>query len=133
MITTDVIESLVAEAWPASFTPLNIMSRFRNCGVYRLNPGEVSDRQLAPSKADCPQKVPNTEEPLSGGPPFTSEQQSLYKPRYEEGYDLRDGGYVAWLKINHPEAVVSAPCSEVSSSTSGTQSNILAQSPLSLH
>ena len=142
------------------------------CGVYHLNPGEVSDRQLAPSKADCPQKVPNTEEslsgsppfiseqrslynplsgsppftseqrslynplsgsppftseqrslynPLSGGPPFTLEQQSLYKQQYEEGHDLPDDGYIVCGMAE------GAPCSEVSSSTSGTQSNILGQ------
>ena len=27
----------------------------------------------------------------------------LYKRRYNEGYDLADPGYMAWLKINHPE------------------------------
>ena len=29
------------------------------------------------------------------------------KKRYEEGYDLEDPGYVAWLKINHPTEVCS--------------------------
>ena len=48
VITTDVIAALVGEAWPLSVTPLNIMSGFKKCGI---NPGEVKDRQLAPSKA----------------------------------------------------------------------------------
>ena len=36
---------------PVAFTPLNILSGFKKCGIQPLNPGEVSDRSLAPSKA----------------------------------------------------------------------------------
>ena len=35
VITTDVIASLVGEAWPQSVTPLNIMSGFKKSGVYK--------------------------------------------------------------------------------------------------
>ena len=49
MITSDIIAALVAEAWPLSLTPVNVMDGFK-CGIYPFNPGEVSDRQLAPSK-----------------------------------------------------------------------------------
>ena len=55
VVTTDKLAFLVAEAWPHSFTSVNIMSGFKKTGVYPLNPGEVSDRQLAPSKALCSQ------------------------------------------------------------------------------
>ena len=51
MITTAAIASLVHDGWYNSFTPLNILSGFKKCGIHPLNPGEVSDRQLAPSKA----------------------------------------------------------------------------------
>ena len=51
VITTAAIASLVHDAWYNSFTPLNILSGFKKCGIHPLNPGEVSDRQLAPSKA----------------------------------------------------------------------------------
>ena len=51
VITTDVLASLLAQAWPESVTPINVMSGFRKCGIYPLNPGEISDRQLAPSHA----------------------------------------------------------------------------------
>ena len=34
VITTDVIAALFSEAWPLSITPLNIMSRFKKCGIY---------------------------------------------------------------------------------------------------
>ena len=51
IITSDVIALLVGEAWPQALTPLNIMGGFRKCGIYPLNPGAVTDRQLAPSLA----------------------------------------------------------------------------------
>ena len=49
VITTEQIASLIGIAWPQSITPVNIMAGFRKCGIYPLNPGEVTDRQLAPS------------------------------------------------------------------------------------
>ena len=51
VITTAAIASLVRDAWYNSFTLLNTLSGFKKCGIHPLNPGEVSDRQLAPSKA----------------------------------------------------------------------------------
>ena len=50
MITSDKLASLVAEAWPLSLSPLNIMSGFKKTGIYPINPSEVTDRQIAPSK-----------------------------------------------------------------------------------
>ena len=43
VVTTDVLVSLVAEAWPDAFTVMNIMAGFKKTGVYPLNPGEVTD------------------------------------------------------------------------------------------
>ena len=54
VITTNIIASRAGESWPQSVTLLNIMSGFKKCGIYSVNPGEVSDRQLAPSKAVQP-------------------------------------------------------------------------------
>ena len=51
VITTDVIASLLSQAWPESITPVNIMGGFRKCGIFPLNPGTISDRQLAVSAA----------------------------------------------------------------------------------
>ena len=51
MITSHVIAALVAEAWPLSLTPVNIMGAFKKCGIYPINPGEVTDQRLAPAKA----------------------------------------------------------------------------------
>jgi len=36
-------------------------------------------------------------------PSFTIEQEQRYARRYEEGFDVRDEHYEAWLKQNHPE------------------------------
>ena len=101
VVTADKLVSLVAEAWPHSFTSVNIMSGFQKTGVYPLNPGEVSDRQLVPSKALCslPQSCNTTSDSPPGSPLFSSEQVALYEKRCEEKYDLLDDpGYVTWLK-----------------------------------
>ena len=117
VITTDVIASLVAEAWPSSLTPLNIMSGFKKCGIYPINPGEVDDRQLVPSKSINPQND-KISEPSSESI-FTTEEETLYARRYKEGYDLLDPGYTAWLKINHPEvSSANLPTSQTSSADS---------------
>ena len=44
VITSDKLASLIADAWPLSLTPMNIMSGFKK------TPSEVTDRQLTPSK-----------------------------------------------------------------------------------
>ena len=49
--TTDLIASLLATAWPQSVTPVNIMAGYKKCGIYPLNPGEVTDRQIVPASA----------------------------------------------------------------------------------
>ena len=49
VITTDILASLLAQSWHESVTAINIMKGFRKFGIYPLNPGEISDHQLAPS------------------------------------------------------------------------------------
>ena len=51
VVTADVLASLVADAYAASFTPVNIMKGFKKTGVWPINPSEVTDRQIAPSTA----------------------------------------------------------------------------------
>ena len=95
------------------------MHGFRKCGNYPINPGEVSDRQLAPSKAvrlknpslshsssDFTLSSSADSQPEEKLLPsiFTKEQEALYQTRYEEGYDVYDCSYVTWLQLNHPEA-----------------------------
>ena len=106
VVTADKLASLVIEACLHSFTSVNIISGFKNTGVYPLNPGEVSDHQLTTSKAlySQPQSCNTTSYSPPGSPIFSSEQVVLYEKRYEEKYDLLDDpGYVAWLKIYHPD------------------------------
>ena len=115
VITTDILASLVADAWPHSHTPLNIMSGFKKRGIYPFNPSAVEDRQTDPSKAFRSQKPEDKPQPVGeqpsdpGSPLFTSEQKALFKTRFE-GYDLNDSAYVAWLKI--PEVAVSVTGSD---------------------
>ena len=47
--TTEDIPKIVAEAWPKSITPVNLMSGFRKTGIHPLNPGCMHDRVTAPS------------------------------------------------------------------------------------
>ena len=32
------------------------------------------------------------------------EKEKLFAKRFEEGYDIQDQEYTAWIKINHPDA-----------------------------
>ena len=49
VLTTEDIPKIVAEAWPKSVTPVNLMSGFRKTGIHPLNPGCIHDRVTAPS------------------------------------------------------------------------------------
>ena len=147
VITTNAIASLVHQAWHSSFTAVNILSEFRKCGIHPLNPGEVSDCQVAPSKAVRSQNdqpsvsststlVPQSNSLLNASPDsqaprsqsstdlssiFTEEQMKLFEKRFEEGYDLQDEEYSAWVRIYHPEKTSPSP-SVVSSGS--TKSNL---------
>lgn len=127
VVTNDVLASLVGEAWPQSFTPLNVLGGFKKCGIYPLNPGQISDRQTAPSKALAQEQATparNDREPSAVESVFTPEEEEKYKQRYEEGYDLNDPAYTAWLKINHP-ASVSSNCRSSMTSSSASIEDIL--------
>ena len=125
VITTDKLAMLVAEAWPLSFTPVNIMSGFKKCGIFPLNPSAVSDRQTAPSKTFRQQTSKMSPESESCTPSqqlFSPEKEALFKKQYGEGYDIFDPEYVAWIKINHPE--VSSSTFNSSATSSPTCSSI---------
>ena len=49
--TTEDIPKIVAEAWPKSVTPVNLMSGFRKTGIHPLNPDCIHDRVTVPSSA----------------------------------------------------------------------------------
>ena len=94
VITEDILASVVGGAFAQSHTPLNILGGFKKAGIYPFNPGEVSDRQLAPSKA--------LKKHTSPAQTFSDEQVKLFEQRYAEGYDLPDPAYLAWKGANHP-------------------------------
>ena len=112
VITPDVLASLVAEAYPHSIMPLDTRSGFRKCGMYSINPGAVSNSEVA-SSGD-PSFIPSS-------PPFTSEQQALHEPWFKEGYDLLDPNYMVWLNITYPGAVFSDLFSKTASLVSEVQ------------
>ena len=86
VITTEIIASILGKAWPVSFTPVNIMAGFRKSGAFPLNPGEVTDRHLAPSKGvyvkePSPQlPTGSTSANVTTSPPASSDS-SLRSPR----------------------------------------------------
>ena len=105
VITTDVLASMVAQAYPTSFTPVNVLSGFKKAGVYPFNPSEVDDRQLAPSTAFQTEKpIPSgtadksshgsspeeVDEPPPGSSLFSPEKEALFARCYEEHYDIAD-------------------------------------------
>ena len=72
VVRSENLASLLAVAWPQSMTPINIMSGFRKCGLYPLNPGSIDDRQTAPSRAVCA----SPETPTSTSPGIASSTDS---------------------------------------------------------
>ena len=63
------------------------MSGFRKCGIYPLNPGEISDLYLAPSQVFAKPKPANDLKPVSDLDETAPEQEKLYQKCYEEGYN----------------------------------------------
>ena len=129
VVTEDILAALVSDAFAQSHTPLNILGGFKKAGIYPFNPGEVSDRQLAPSKA--------LTKPTPPVPTFSPEQIALFEVRYAEGYDVQDATYLAWKSIYYPspESVSSAATStsaSITSSVSVSASAITTPSPKSL-
>ena len=133
VITSDKLASLVAEAWPLSLSPLNIMAGFKKTGIYPINPSEVTDRQIAPSKPFQQLQTERSQDDSASDNPtndplFSPDKVELNKKRYKEGYDLDDPSYTAWLKINHPTEVCSKTMKSSSSLVSAKVSKDSADS-----
>ena len=153
VITTDIIASLLGQAWPESVTPVNIMGGFHKCGIFPLNPGAVSDRQLATSTVTT-NKVQENEsgdgvacasshssqhinssdfESLSSTElKFSQEQEDDFKQKLEEGYNVYNPPYIQWLKLYHPDALTALYPSFVSPDTSPTTSDTVLREILQL-
>ena len=126
VVTKDVLVALVGEAFVQSHTPLNIFGGFKKTGIYPFNPGEVSDRQLAPSRA--------LKKPIP--PPvatFTPEQIAKFEECYKEGYDVEDPIYSTWLNIYYPSkgSVSSAVTTDISSPGSSVSASLRANAKTS--
>ena len=121
VVTEDVLAALVGEAFVQSHTPLNILGGFKKTGIYPFNPGEVSDRQLAPSMA--------LKKPTPQVPTFSPEQTAQFEVHYKEGYNVQDTTYLAWKSIYHPSpGSLSSASTTVSSSPESSASACAASS-----
>ena len=63
---------------------------------------------------------------------FTPEKHALFEKRYQEGYDIPDVEYKAWLQIMHPVDAKSGVSSDRSSSSSRVTPNSILQEMLVL-
>ena len=100
VITPDVIASLLGEAWPESVTPMNIMSGFKKYGIYPLNPGVVTDRQLAPATALCPLQKLSSDSNHSDSSPSCASSKEMKSPQIES--------------LSHPDTMTVSSYSEKS-------------------
>ena len=80
--------------------PSKYLSGSKKCSIYPLNPGEISDWQLAPSKV-----FTHSEWFKFSKSQFTPEEHKLFQTHFEEGFDLEDP---EWLRIHHPEVCSSS-------------------------
>ena len=80
VITSDRLDSLVAEAWPHSFTALNVMSGLKKKWCFPINPSEISDRQIAPSKGIHYQTVAESDQKVDAGDVTMNSSSPLFSP-----------------------------------------------------
>ena len=60
--------------------------------------------QSNPTKLKLDDSTYKPPTPVSHTPTFSAEEETLYARRFDEGYDLPDPRYKAWLDIHHPDA-----------------------------
>jgi hypothetical protein len=105
VITTEILASMVGQAFPSSFTPVNILSGFRKTGIYLFNPSSVNDRQLAPSMAVTNISSPVVADQTIALPKelmlFSPEKDRLFARKFAEGYDIHSD-----LNIRHGSKLI---------------------------
>ena len=116
VISKYTFSTLLNTAWMKAMVPKNIINGFRTSGVYPFNPKAVLDHDpcVTPSSSDQlsdtdPVQSTSTEssrelEPTKC-PEYTQADEELFQRRYEEGYDMYDPMYAAWMKNIHPAEV----------------------------
>lgn len=67
-------------------SPIDVMSGFKKCGIYPLNPGEVTDRQLASPAALCPQES-SSDSTHSDSSPSCASSTDMKSPQDESHLD----------------------------------------------
>lgn len=77
-------------------------------------PSVSSTSTLVPQSDSSLNASPDSQAPWSqsstdSSPIFTEEQTKLFEKRFEEGYDLQDEEYSAWVRIYHSEKVSPSP------------------------
>ena len=120
IVTKYQFSALFNDAWMRTMVPTNIVAGFKKCGVYPFNPSAIVVETPLGRIATTGETTSVVAGNIDGGMEldedhqeegefeFTPEEESKFETRYEEGYDLYDPRYSAWLKHHHPE---SAPTS----------------------
>ena len=105
-----------------------------------VSPASSLSKAFPPtSTIDTADPLPTSVSPVSSlsnnsveGHLFTPEKHALFEKRYQEGYDVPDVEYKAWLQIMHPVDAKSGVSSDRSSSSSRVTPNSILQEMLVL-
>ena len=105
-----------------------------------VSPASSLSKAFPPtSTIDTADPLPTSVSPASSlsnnsveGHLFTPEKHALFEKRYQEGYDVPDVEYKAWLQIMHPVDAKSGVSSDRSSSSSRVTPNSILQEMLVL-
>ena len=125
-ITKYQFSEIFSEAWLKSMVSASIISGFKVCGIYPINPKPVLDHdpctppkekskhnsskpnkkdgevEFSWEKGDHPQHQ-NSVNNDDVAELFTPEEETLFARRYEEGYNLYDARYASWIWATHPD------------------------------
>ena len=99
---------------------LNFCSVFQNAWLSAVTPANICGKFKKAEDGD----IGNSRDVTEGNPIFSVEEELRYVCRFEEGYDLFDSSYEAWLKVSHPKTVcdnvgdILAPSTPVATSIS---------------
>jgi len=107
---------LFSKAWLKSLLPHNLISGFKNCGVYPFDstaiktadepqPDTYQSDASEPGNSANPTVSTNLEQSFPSLFEITDELRKKFERRRSEGYDLPDPLYQKWLDTNYPESV----------------------------
>ena len=123
VITKFQFSKLFSEAWSKGMTIHNIVSGFRDTGIYPFNRNAILDKlpKSSTNNSCTPEAVEPTEptDPTDQSlgdhdraafdqedcdPQFSPDRLRQFEIRYENGYDVfTDESYISWLQEFHPE------------------------------